>query len=162
MTACWVGSFGTGASISRIWVEHPRRRGDLQFQRAHSGQLPVPATRSADGINVNYADAKHRGHQKLHRPRTGDESLADMAGTPIQEKLRPRQQRSYHCTGQLPFLANGAPFYGGPTTVSRGFALLGSSPTAGGIPCQHYFPVSFTVSGTNVAQRCGTHSLRRL
>ena len=105
------GSFGTNSTISRIWVEHTKTGAWI----VNSSGLMVEGCRFrdtiADGINfcvgmrgstIFYCTA--RG--------TGDDCFAIWPATYASQKFTPGLNVIRHCTGQTPFLANGAAIYG--------------------------------------------------
>jgi hypothetical protein len=105
-------SFGTGSTISRIWVEHTKTGAWL----ANSSGLVVDGCRIrdtvADGINLCVGmrativtNCTTRG--------TGDDCFAIWPATYTAQKFAPGLNVITHCTAQLPFLANGAAIYGG-------------------------------------------------
>jgi len=105
----------------------------------------------ADGINVNFAmqntivtNCSARG--------TGDDCFA-IWPAPSSGNYTPSNNVITHCTGQLPFLANGGCIYGGANNRIED-SLFSDLPYGSGILFSTTFPVSFTFSGTNVAQRC--------
>lgn len=145
------GSFGTGSSISRLWIEHTKAAAWI----FNSSGLVVDGCRFrdtlADGINVNYAmqgtivtNCTARG--------TGDDCFA-IWPAPSSGNYAPGNNVITHCTGQLPFLANGGAIYGGANNRIED-SLFTDFPYGCGILFSTTFPVSFTFSGTNVAQRC--------
>lgn len=145
------GSFGTGSSISRIWIEHTKAAAWI----FNSSGLVVDSCRFrdtlADGINVNYA-MQNTVVTNCTARGTGDDCFA-IWPAPSSGNYAPGNNVITHCTGQLPFLANGGAIYGGAN--NRIEDSLFSDLTYGcGILFSTTFPVSFTFSGTNVAQRC--------
>jgi len=145
------GSFGTGSSITRIWVEHTKSAAWI----FNSSGLVVDGCRFrdtlADGININYAmqgtvvtNCTARG--------TGDDCFA-IWPAPSTGNYSPGNNVITHCTGQLAFLANGGAIYGGANNRIED-SLFADLPYGCGILFSTTFPVSFTFSGTNIAQRC--------
>ena len=145
------GSFGSGSSITRIWVEHTKAAAWI----FNSSGLVVDSCRFrdtlADGINVNYAmqgtvvtNCTARG--------TGDDCFA-IWPAPSTGNYAPGNNVITHCTGQLAFLANGGAIYGGANNRIED-SLFTDMPYGCGILFSTTFPVSFTFSGTNIAQRC--------
>jgi len=145
------GSFGTGSSISRIWVEHTKAAAWI----FNSSGLVVDSCRFrntlADGINVNYAmqgtivtNCTARG--------TGDDCFA-IWPAPSTGNYAPGNNVITHCTGLVPFLANGGAIYGGANNRIED-SLFADLPYGSGILFSTTFPVSYGFSGTNVAQRC--------
>lgn len=145
------GSFGTGSSISRIWVEHTKAAAWI----LNSSGLVVDSCRFrntlADGININYAMQNTIVTNCTARG-TGDDCFA-IWPAPSSGNYTPGNNVITHCTGQLPFLANGGAVYGGANNRIED-SLFSDLPYGCGILFSTTFPVSFTFSGTNIAQRC--------
>ena len=144
------GSYGTGSTLARLWVEHTKAAAWLY----NSSGLLVDGCRFrntlADGINLNsgmlntiVTNCTARG--------TGDDCFAmwpAAAGTyPAANNV------ITHCTGQFPFLANGGALYGGASNRIED-CLFQDIPYGCGILFSTTFPVADTFSGTTVAQRC--------
>jgi hypothetical protein len=146
------GSYGTGSTISRIWVEHTKAAAWLY----NSSGLIVDSCRFrntiADGINLNrgmrntiVTNCTARG--------TGDDCFAIWPSTGTQSYL-PGFNAITHCTGQVPFLANGGAIYGGTSNRIED-CLFQDLPYGCGILFSTTFPVATNVfAGTTVAQRC--------
>jgi hypothetical protein len=83
---------------------------------------------------------------------TGDDCFA-IWPAPSSGNYAPGNNVITHCTGQLPFLANGGAIYGGANNRIDD-SLFSDLPYGCGILFSTTFPVSFTFSGTNIAQRC--------
>ncbi len=147
------GRYGTGSGISRIWVEHTK----VGAWIVNSQGLVVDSCRFrntiADGINAcvgmrgtTITNCTARG--------TGDDCFAVWPATYTAQTYSPGLNVVTHCTGQVPFLANGGAIYGGDS--NRIEDCLFQDLTYGcGILISTTFPVgnnSFT--GTTVAQRC--------
>jgi hypothetical protein len=145
------GSYGTGSSISRIWVEHTKAAAWIY----NSSGLVVDSCRFrntlADGINVNYA-MQNTVVTNCTARGTGDDCFA-MWPAPSSGNYTPGNNVITHCTGQLPFLANGGALYGGANNRIED-CLFTDFPYGCGILISTTFNVSFTFSGTNVVQRC--------
>ncbi|MGE5395699.1 MAG: glycosyl hydrolase family 28-related protein [Candidatus Saccharibacteria bacterium] len=127
-----VGSFGKNSTISSIWVEHTK----VGMWVENSSNLVVEDCRLrntiADGINFcvgmrqsTMRDCTARG--------TGDDCFAMWPATFLKQEYTPGHNLITHCTGQLPFLANGAAIYGGEsnqvkdclfTDITPGSAIL--------------------------------------
>ncbi len=146
-----VGSYGTGSTISRLWVEHVKTGAWIW----NSKGLVVDSCRFrdtiADGCNINYGmqscivtNCTCRG--------TGDDCFAfwpASAGLYI-----PGQNVVTHCTAQTPFLANGGAIYGGVGNHIEDCQFLDITYGCG-ILISTTFNVGANVfSGTTVAQRC--------
>ena len=127
-----VGSFGINSTISRIWVEHTK----VGIWVENSQNLLVEACRFrntiADGINF-CVGMNGSTIQNCTARNTGDDCFAIWPATFINQEYTPGHNLITHCTGQLPFLANGACIYGGEsnkisnclfTDISPGSAIL--------------------------------------
>ncbi|MDB6020161.1 MAG: parallel beta-helix repeat, partial [Pedosphaera sp.] len=145
------GSYGTGSSIARIWVEHTKSAAWI----FNSSGLVVDSCRFrdtiADGINVNYA-MQNTVVTNCTARGTGDDCFA-IWPAPASGNYVPGNNVITHCTGQLPHLANGGAIYGGANNRIED-SLFSDLPYGAGILFSTTFKVSFTFSGTNVAQRC--------
>jgi len=145
------GSYGTGSSITRIWVEHTKAAAWI----VNSSGLVVDGCRFrntlADGINVNYAMQNTIVTNCTARG-TGDDCFA-LWPAPSSGNYAPGNNVITHCTGQLPFLANGGAIYGGANNRIED-SLFSDLPYGCGLLFSTTFPVSFTFNGTNIAQRC--------
>jgi len=145
------GSYGTGSSIARIWIEHTKAAAWI----FNSKGLVVNDCRFrntlADGINVNYGMQNTIVTNCTARG-TGDDCFA-MWPAPASGSYAPGNNVITHCTGQLPFLANGGAIYGGANNRIED-SLFSDLPYGSGILFSTTFQVSFTFSGTTVAQRC--------
>lgn len=152
-----VGSFGINSTISRIWIEHTK----IGVWVENSQNLVVEGCRFrntiADGINfcvgMNGSTIKNcttRG--------TGDDCFAMWPATFLMNRFKPGHNVIMNCTGQLPWLANGAAIYGGEdnkisncifTDISPGSAILISTtfPTEDPKVNNHF-------SGTTVVENC--------
>jgi Alpha-1,3-glucanase catalytic domain D1/Alpha-1,3-glucanase catalytic domain D2 len=147
------GYYGTGSTISRIWVEHTKTGIWLE----NSSGLVISDCRlrdtEADGINLNtgmhgtiVTNCTTRG--------TGDDCFAIWPEAGAQ--TYPIGLNVFtHCTGQLPFLANGGAIYGAVSNTIEDCAFTD-------IPygCGIYIAGTFAIgsgngfSGLTVAQRC--------
>lgn len=110
-----VGNECTGATIERIWIEHTKTGVWIY----NGSQLTIAGCRFrdliADGVNLCVGttdtvveDCTARG--------TGDDCFAIWPVPADQEFVQrsdPGRNVIRHCTGQLPFLANGGALYGG-------------------------------------------------
>jgi len=146
------GSYGTGSTISRLWVEHTKAAAWLY----NSSGLVIDSCRFrntiADGINLNrgmrgtvVTNCTARG--------TGDDCFAIWPSSGTQN-YPPGLNVITHCTGQGPFLANGSAIYGG-TSNRLEDCLFQDIPYGCGILFSTTFPVGTNVfAGTTVAQRC--------
>jgi len=127
-----VGSYGTNSTISRIWIEHTK----VGIWVENSTNLKISGCRMrntlADGINFcvgmngsTIDNCTARG--------TGDDCFAIWPTVFMQQLFSPGHNLIVHCTGQLPYLANGIAIYGGEsneikdcllTDISQGSAIL--------------------------------------
>jgi hypothetical protein len=147
------GAYGTGSTISRVWVEHTKTGAWL----VNSSGLVVSDCRFrntiADGINLcvgmqstTVTNCTARG--------TGDDCFPIWPATYTSQTYSPGLNVITHCTAQTPFLANGGAIYGGVSNriedclfqdITYGCGILISTTFAVG---------ANTFSGTTVAQRC--------
>jgi len=147
------GSYGTGSTISHVWVEHTKTGAWL----VNSSGLIVSDCRfrdtEADGINLCVGmqgtivtNCTARG--------TGDDCFAVWPATYTGQTYTPGFNVITHCTALVPFLANGGAIYGGASNRIEDCAF--SDITYGcGILVSTTFPVGGnTFSGTTVVQRC--------
>jgi Alpha-1,3-glucanase catalytic domain D1/Alpha-1,3-glucanase catalytic domain D2 len=146
------GSYGTGSTISRLWVEHTKTGGWI----INSQGLVVDNCRFrntiADGLNLCVGmrscivtNCSARG--------TGDDCFAVWPATYTAQTYAPGLNVITHCTGEVPFLANGGAIYGGESNRIED-CLFQDMPYGCGILFSTTFAVgtnSFT--GTTVAQR---------
>ncbi len=147
------GSFGTGSTISNMWVEHTKTGAWL----VNSMGLVVNSCRFrdtiADGCNLvvgmrscTVTNCTARG--------TGDDCFPIWPATYMSQTYTPGLNVITHCTGQTPFLANGGAIYGGVGNTIED-CVFQDIPYDCGILISTTFPVGGNVfSGTTVAQRC--------
>jgi len=152
-------SFGTNSTISRVWVEHTK----TGMWVNNSSNLVVEGCRFRDTIadGVNFCVGMRSSIIRNCTTRgTGDDCFAFWPATHAPQKYAPGLNVISHCTGQLPFLANGAAIYGGEsnhiedsvfTDILPGCAILLSTtfPTADAKQ-----NVDNNFSGTTVVQNC--------
>jgi hypothetical protein len=146
-------SFGTNSTISRIWVTHTKT--GIWLENANGLVIDSCRIRNtvADGINLNTG---MRGTivTNCSTRSTGDDCFA----------LWPESGSSQyviglnvftHCTGQLPFLANGGALYGAVSNRIEDCAFT-DIPYGCGIYIAGTFAIGSgnSFSGTTVAQRC--------
>lgn len=147
------GAYGTGSTISRLWVEHTKTGAWL----INSSGLVVDSCRFrdtiADGINLcvgmqgtTVTNCTARG--------TGDDCFPIWPATYTTQKYTPGFNVFTHCTGQTPFLANGGAIYGGMS--NRIDSCRFEDITYGcGILFSTTFPVGTNVfGGTTTAANC--------
>jgi hypothetical protein len=147
------GSYGMSSTISRIWVEHTKTGAWL----VNSSGLVVDSCRFrdtiADGINLCVGMQKTIVTNCTARG-TGDDCFPIWPATYTAQTYAPGFNIITHCTGQMPFLANGGAIYGG--IGNRIENCLFQDITYGcGILISTTFPVGDNVfSGTTVAGNC--------
>lgn len=146
------GSYGTGSTISRVWVEHTKAAAWLY----NSSGLVVDSCRFrdtlADGINLNrgmrgtiVTNCTARG--------TGDDCFAIWPSSGGQN-YAPGLNVITHCSGQVPFLANGGAIYGGTSNRIED-CLFQDLPYGCGVLLSTTFPVGANVfAGTTTVQQC--------
>jgi hypothetical protein len=147
------GSYGAGSTISRIWVEHTKTGAWI----INSSGLVINSCRfrdtEADGCNLAVGmqgtivtNCTTRG--------TGDDCFPIWPATYTTQNYTPGFNVITHCTGLVPFLANGGAIYGGVSNTIEDCVF--QDITYGcGILISTTFPVGGnTFSGTTVAQRC--------
>jgi hypothetical protein len=147
------GSYGTGSTISRVWVEHTKTGAWI----VNSQGLVVDSCRFrntiADGINVCVGMRSSTVTNCTARG-TGDDCFAIWPATYIGQNYAPGLNVITHCTGQVPFLANGGGVYGGQGNRIED-CVFQDLPYGCGILISTTFQVgNNTFSGTTVAQRC--------
>jgi hypothetical protein len=114
------GSYGTGSTIERIWVEHTK----VGCWPSNSDGLVIRDCRMrdliADGYNLNVG-MRNTLIQNCTARGTGDDSFAIWPTTPeITQAIPPTQVYSpgyneiEHCTAELNFVASGGAIYGAP------------------------------------------------
>lgn len=133
-------SFGANSTIARVWVEHTK----TGLWVNNSSNLVVEGCRFrntiADGVNF-CVGMRHSTIRNCTARGTGDDCFAFWPATHAPQKFAPGFNAICRCTGQLPFLANGAAIYGGESNriedclfsdISPGCAILLSTtfPTA--------------------------------
>ncbi len=153
------GTFGVDSTIARIWGEHTK----TGMWILNSSNLVVDGCRFrntiADGVNF-CVGMSHSVIQNCTTRNTGDDCFAIWPAAHAPQKFTPGFNIVRHCTGQLPFLANGAAIYGGRSNriedcrfidISPGCAILLSTtfPTA---DAKRNIDNNF--SGTTVVRNC--------
>jgi hypothetical protein len=154
-----VGSFGPKSTISRLWIEHTK----IGVWVENCDQLTIEGCRFrdtiADGVNL-CVGVTHSTVQNCTARGTGDDCFAMWPATYIPQKHSPGFNVIRHCSGQLPFLANGAALYGGHgnqvldclfTDITAGSAILISTTFPTADPQRN---VDNPFSGTTVVQNC--------
>ena len=154
-----VGKYGTNSTISRIWVEHTKAGVWVE----NSKNLTVEGCRFrntlADGMNFCVGMTESTMKNCTARG-TGDDCFAIWPATWMRQIYAPGKNLITHCTGQLPFLANGVAIYGGEsnkvshctfTDIAAGSAVLISTtfPTE-----SKAGPINNNFSGTTIVEYC--------
>lgn len=147
------GSFGTGSTISRIWVEHTKTGAWI----INSSGLVIDSCRFrdtiADGCNLAVGMRGCTVTNCVARG-TGDDCFAIWPATYTSQTYTPGLNVITHCTGQVPSLANGGAIYGGVSNRIEDCDFM-DMPYGCGILISGTFPVGANVfSGTTVVQRC--------
>lgn len=146
------GAYGTGSTISNVWVEHTKTGAWIVNSRG----LVVSSCRFrdtiADGINLCVGMQSTLVTNCATRG-TGDDCFAIWPAKHMTPVYAPGQNVITHCTGQVPFLAQGGAIYGGDGNRIED-CLFQDIPYECGILISTTFPVSHNFSGTTVAQRC--------
>lgn len=127
-----VGSYGTNSTMSRLWIEHTK----VGMWIENSKNLQITGCRMrntiADGINF-CVGMNGSTIQNCTTRNTGDDCFAFWPATFLKQEYSPGHNLITHCTGQLPFLANGGAIYGGESNqikncsfidISQGSAIL--------------------------------------
>ena len=145
-----VGSYGTGSSISRIWVEHTKVGGWIQ----NSQGLVVNGCRFrdtiADGINLNIGMQNTTVTNCTTRG-TGDDCFAvwptTSAGTCSGNVIT-------FCTAQSPCFANGGAIYGGANNQIENCQFFDTTYGSGVLISTTFGVGANTFSPTTVVQSC--------
>jgi hypothetical protein len=160
------GIIGAGCedcSVTRVWVEHTK----VGFWCYNTTRLLVDSCRIrnvlADGLNLSVGTTESIVQNSSTRG-TGDDCFAiwptvsDQGYT--QRVTRPGLNVFRSCTGQAPWLANGAAIYGGRGNRVED-CLFTDIATAAGVLISSTFPVTDATSGADnnfsgstVVQRC--------
>jgi hypothetical protein len=152
-------SFGTNSTISRVWVEHTK----TGIWVNNCSNLVVEGCRFrntiADGVNF-CVGMRNSTIRNCTARGTGDDCFAFWPATHAPQKYAPGFNVVSHCTGQLPFLANGAAIYGGENNRVEDCRFIDISPGCA-ILISTTFPTSDAkknidnnFSGTTVVQDC--------
>ena len=158
-----VGARCENSTLSRIWVEHTK----VGMWIYNGTKLVVEGCRFrdtlADGINF-CVDTRDSVVQNCTTRGTGDDCFAIWPAPSdqgfLQQATAPGNNIFRHCTGQLPFLANGGAIYGGAdnriedclfTDISPGCGILISStfPTS-----DDAMKIDNNFSGTTLVKNC--------
>ena len=153
------GSYGENSTISNIWIEHTK----VGMWIENSSNLIITGCRMrntmADGINFCVGMAYSTIDNCTARG-TGDDCFAIWPTVFKKQLFSPGHNLIIHCTGQLPYLANGAAIYGGDSNavkecsfvdISQGSAILISTtfPTE-----SRDKSINNNFSGTTVIENC--------
>ena len=153
------GTFGGDSTVARVWIEHTK----TGLWINNSRRLVVDSCRFrntvADGVNF-CVGVRDSIIQNCTARGTGDDCFAFWPATYSPQEFAPGFNVVRHCTGQLPFLANGAAVYGGEsngiedclfTDISSGCGVLLSTtfPTANAKQ-----NIDNNFSGTTVIKNC--------
>ncbi len=158
-----VGAHSDNSTLSRIWVEHTKV--GMWFYVCSNVVVDSCRLRDtlADGINF-CVDTRDSVVQNCTARGTGDDCFAMWPAASdqsfVQQAPAPGSNVFRHCTGQLPFLANGGAIYGGAnnriedclfTDISPGCGILISTtfPTA-----DESGKIDNNFSGTTVVRNC--------
>jgi hypothetical protein len=156
-----VGSFGTNSTISRIWIEHTK----VGMWIENSMNLKITGCRMrntiADGINFCTGMA-HSTIENCTARGTGDDCFAvwPTVSSAVKQQFPPGHNLIVHCTGQLPWLANGGALYGGESNEIKDCLFVDISPGSA-ILLSTTFPteskdksINNNFSGTTVIDNC--------
>jgi hypothetical protein len=147
------GSYGTGSSISRLWVEHTKTGAWI----VNSSGLVVNSCRFrdtiADGCNI---DVGMRGTIVTNCTcrGTGDDCFGIWPATYTSQTYTPGFNVITHCFADVPNLANGGAIYGGVSNTIEDCAFS-DIPYGCGLLIAGTFAVGPNIfSGITTAQRC--------
>jgi hypothetical protein len=127
-----VGTYGEGSIIYRVWIEHTKV--GMWIENSHALLVFGCRMRNtlADGINFCVGMSRSLIDECTARG-TGDDCFAIWPTTYTKQRFTPGNNRIASCTGQLPYLANGAAIYGADsnavincnfTDITAGAAIL--------------------------------------
>jgi len=146
------GSYGTGSSIRRIWVEHTKTGAWI----VNSQGLLVDSCRFrdtiADGINLNYGMQNTTVTNCTTRG-TGDDCFA-MWPTSTSGNYPCSGNSITFCTAQLPWLANGSAIYGGANNRIQNCQFYDTTYGCGVLISSTFSAGVNTFSPTTVVQSC--------
>lgn len=158
-----VGARCDNSTISRIWVEHTKV--GMWFYVCSNVVVDGCRLRDtlADGINF-CVDTRNSVVENCTTRNTGDDCFAMWPAASDQSFVQLAPSPGFnvfrHCTGQLPFLANGGAIYGGANNHIEDCAFIDISPGCG-ILISTTFPTSDesgridnNFSGTTVVRNC--------
>jgi hypothetical protein len=158
-----VGAHSQDSKVSRIWVEHTK----VGMWFYNCGNLVVEGCRFRDTLadGINFCVGMHGSAvQNCTTRGTGDDCFAIWPAPSDQgfneNEPRPGSNVFRHCTGQLPFLANGGAVYGGAANRIEDCLFTDISPGCG-ILLSTTFPTSDekskidnNFSGTTAVRNC--------
>ena len=158
-----VGARCENSTISRLWVEHTKV--GMWFYVCSNVVVDSCRLRDtlADGINF-CVDTRHCVVENCTTRNTGDDCFAMWPAASdqsfVQQAPAPGSNVFRHCTGQLPFLANGGAIYGGANNHIEDCLFTDISPGCG-ILISTTFPTSDAsgkidnnFSGTTAIRNC--------
>ena len=158
-----VGAHCENSTISRLWVEHTKV--GMWFYVCSNVVVDSCRLRDtlADGINF-CVDTRHCVVENCTTRNTGDDCFAMWPAASdqsfVQQAPAPGSNVFRHCTGQLPFLANGGAIYGGANNRIEDCLFTDISPGCG-ILISTTFPTSDAsgkidnnFSGTTAIRNC--------
>ncbi len=158
-----IGDYCGNSTISRIWVEHTKV--GMWFYVCSNVVVDGCRLRDtlADGINL-CVDTRNFLIQNCTARNTGDDCFAMWPTASdqgfVEQTAVPGSNVFRHCTGQLPFLANGGAIYGGANNCIEDCLFQDISPGCG-ILLSTTFPtadesrkIDNNFSGTTVVQNC--------
>jgi hypothetical protein len=147
-----VGSYGTGSSIRRVWVEHTKVGGWIQ----NSQGLVVDSCRFrdtiADGINLNFGMQNTTVTNCTTRG-TGDDCFA-MWPTTTAGSYPYGGNIVTFCTAQSPWLANGGAIYGGASNQIQNCQFFDTTYGSGVLISSTFSTGANTFSPTTVVRNC--------
>jgi len=147
------GAYGTGSSISRLWVEHTKTGAWI----VNSSGLVVDSCRFrdtlADGINL-CVGMQNTIVTNCTARGTGDDCFPIWPTDYTAQSYTPGSNLITHCTGQTPFLANGGAIYGAAGNQIEACQFLDITYGCG-ILLSTTFPVGTNIfSGATTVQDC--------
>ena len=151
------GTFGTGSSITRIWVEHTKVGAWL----LNSSGLLINGCRFrdtiADGCNIDIG-MKSTTVTNCTTRGTGDDCFAVWPTGYERQIYTPGGNVFTFCTGGLNFLANGGSLYGATNNVIQN-CLFQDTTYGCGILISTTFPITNVVSGQMITNSFGGNTV---
>ncbi len=158
-----LGAHCNNSTISHLWVEHTKV--GMWFYVCSNVVVDGCRLRNtlADGINL-CVDTRNCVIQNCTTRNTGDDCFAMWPAASdqsfVQQAPAPGSNVFRHCTGQLPFLANGGAIYGGANNCIEDCLFTDISPGCG-VLISTTFPtadesgrIDNNFSGTTVVRNC--------